>query len=196
MTARLTAFALALIGLVALRAQFDAHVVGTVADRLWVMAGFFTLWTNTVLTVHLLAITKGWRVSASRLAGLLLSIVMVGAVYHLVLAGLWNPQGIAWWTQQGLHTAMPLGFLAWWLAFAPKDVAVKDIPVWLLWPLSYCGFALIRGAATGFWPYPFLNADAIGWPRVALNCGVLLVIFAALGLAIVLIARRLQARPS
>ena len=57
MTARLTAFALALIGLVALRAQFDAHVVGTVADRLWVMAGFFTLWTNTVLTVHLLAIT-------------------------------------------------------------------------------------------------------------------------------------------
>ena len=196
MTARLTAFVLAVIGLAALRGQYDAHVTGTVVDRLWVMAGFFTLLTNAILVVHLFAIAKGWAFSASRLAGLLLSIVMVGAVYHLVLAGLWNPQGLAWWTQQGLHTAMPLGFAAWWLAFAPKDVRMGDIPQWLIWPVAYCAYALIRGAATGFWPYPFVNVAAIGWPRVALNCGILLVIFAALGMAIVVLARRLQARPS
>ena len=40
---------------------------------------------------------------------------------------------------------------------------------------------LIRGALTGFWPYPFLDADQLGWPRVALNVTGQVLAFAALG---------------
>lgn len=196
MKARLSALALAIIGLAALRAQFDAHGDGATVDILWRMAGFFTLLTNALLVVHLLAIANGWAIPARRAGGLLLSILMVGAIYHLLLAHLWNPQGVAWWTQQGLHSAMPLGYLVWWLAFAPKDLHRRDIALWLLWPLAYCVYALTRGALTGFWPYPFLDADSHGWLRVAANCAILTAAFLLLAAGILAVAHRLQARPS
>lgn len=197
MTARLFAFALALIGLASLRAQFDVMLaIDSLWPRLWRMAAFFTVLTNVLLTAHLLAITKAWAISASRAAGLLLSILVVGLIYHLLLAGLWAPQGLAWWADQGLHTAMPLGYLAWWLAFAPKGLQLRDLPSWLIWPVAYSAYALVRGSLTGFWPYPFLDADALGWSRVAINVIAMFGLFTALGYAILIVARRLQARPS
>jgi hypothetical protein len=196
MIARLSALALGFLGLAALRGQFDLLLLNGLGPKLWQLAGFFTILTNALLVVHLLAIAKDWKIPASRAAGLLLSILMVGAVYHLVLAGLWAPQGRAWWVDQGLHSAMPLGYLLWWLAFAPKTLRWSDLPTWLLWPAAYAAYALTRGALTGFWAYPFLNADALGWPRVALICAGLLLAFTALGAAILTLARRLQARPS
>lgn len=196
MIARLTALALGFLGLAALRGQFDILPPDGLGPKLWQLAGFFTILTNALLVVHLLAVAKGWQISAARAAGLLLSILMVGAVYHLLLAGLWSPQGMAWWVDQGLHSAMPVGYLLWWLAFAPKGLRWPDLPIWLIWPSSYAAYALTRGALTGLWPYPFLNADALGWPRVALNCAGLFLAFTALGAVILTLARRLQARPS
>lgn len=196
MTVRLFAFALALIGLASLRAQYDVLLINGLGARLWQLAGFFTVLTNVLVTVHLLVVAKGWAMPASRAAGLLLSILVVGLIYHLLLAGLWDPQGLAWWADQGLHTAMPLGYLAWWLAFAPKNVRRRDLPVWLIWPLLYASYALIRGSATGFWPYPFLDAGALGWVRVALNSAMMMLLFAGLGAGIIALAQRLQARPS
>ena len=61
-------------------------------------------------------------------------------------------------------------------------------PEALLWPLAYAGYALIRGAATGFWPYPFLDAATLGLPRLALNITVLVALFWTLGLVLVWIA--------
>ena len=196
MTARLSALVLGFIGLAALRGQYDLLLVEGLLPRLWVLAGFFTILTNALLTGHLLAIANGWRISGARAAGLLLPIVIVGIVYHLVLARLWAPVGVAWWVDQGLHSAMPLGFLAWWLAFAPKNLRRKDLAVWLIWPASYAVYALIRGGLSGVWAYPFLNADALGWPRVALNCAILLLGSAGLGAGILGLAKRLHSRPS
>jgi hypothetical protein len=196
MIARLSALALGFLGLAALRGQFDILTLEGLGPKLWQLAAFFTILTNALLVVHLLAVAKGWQISASRAAGLLLSMLMVGAVYHLLLAGLWSPQGKAWWVDQGLHSAMPLGYLLWWLAFAPKTLRWPDLPKWLIWPASYAAYALIRGGLTGFWAYPFLNADALGWPRVALNCALLLLGFGLVGAAILVLARKFQAKPS
>jgi hypothetical protein len=196
MLARLTAFALAIMILAALRAQFDAlpEQAGVVdlAARLWLMAGFFTILTNALIALHLFAVVKGWQIPASRAAGLLLSILVVALIYHLLLARLWSPQGLGWWADQGLHTAVPLGYLGWWLAFAPKTVTKRDLPDWLIWPVGYGSYAMIRGAATGFWPYPFLNADALGWATVSLNLALLLLAFAGLGVALLVVTRWLQ----
>ena len=84
----------------ALRAQYDALQdapgLGALQDRLWRMAAFFTVLTNALVTVHMLAVALHWQIRASRAAGLLLSIAAVGIVYHPILARLWNPQGLAW----------------------------------------------------------------------------------------------------
>lgn len=201
MLARLTALALATVALAALRAQFDTLPVQagveTVAQKLWLMADFFTILTDALVTLHLLAIAKGWQMPASRAAGLLVSVLLVALVYHMLLARLWAPQGLAWWADQGLHSALPLGYLAWWIVFAPKDISLKTLPNWLVWPLSYCAYALFRGDITGFWPYPFLNADRLGWPRVALNVTWLGLGFVATSLAVLGFARwRQSAKPS
>ncbi len=193
---RLAALGVATLAMAALRAQYDtlqdAPGLGAFQDRLWRMAGFFTILTNALVAVHMLAVALHWRIGASRAAGLLLSIAAVGIVYHLLLARLWNPQGLAWWADLGLHTGVPLAYGLWWLALAPKEVATRDLPGWLIWPAVYCVYALTRGALTGFWPYPFLDAGALGWPRVTLNIAGLLAAFALGGWAILTLARRFQ----
>ena len=191
--ARLTALALAILALAALWLQFDVmRVPPGVMARLWLMAGYFTVLTNALIALHLLAVALGWPFGASRAAGLLLAILVVGLIYHLVLARLWAPQGRAWWADQGLHTAIPLGYGLWWLGYARKSVTRRDLPYWLLWPLLYGGYALTRGAISGFWAYPFLNADSLGWTGVGLTMVAMLLGFAALGMGVVWLAQRLS----
>ncbi|WP_284323579.1 Pr6Pr family membrane protein [Cypionkella aquatica] len=194
MFARMFAFVLAIIGLAALRAQFDALIgVALATDRIWAMAGYFTILTNALLVTHLLAITKGWQISSARAAGLLVSIGAVGIIYHALLASQFPTEGLSWWADLGLHTAMPLGFALWWLVFAPKAVQWRDLPQWLIWPALYGGYALIRGAQTGFWPYAFLNADALGWAHVGRNLAALVLALTLLCLAVAAAARILHA---
>ena len=106
----------------------------------------------------------------------------------VLLADLWAPQGLAWWADQGLHTGTPITMLLWWLAFADKDIGPCDVPKWLIWPLAYAAYAVARGTITGFWPYPFLNAETLGLPHLALNIAALAALFGILGLALVWIA--------
>ena len=187
---RITAFGLAVVGLAALRAQFDALTgVDLAVDRIWAMAGYFTILTNALLVVHLLAITKGWQISASRAAGLLVAIGAVGLIYHALLASQFPTEGLGWWADLGLHTAMPAGYFAWWLGFAPKALRWREVPHWLIWPALYAAYALIRGGVTGFWPYSFLNADTLGWAHVARNLAALVLALLLLSLAIAALAR-------
>ena len=136
--ARATAFGLAIVGLAALRAQFDALTgVALAVDRIWAMAGYFTILTNAALVVHLLAITKGWQISARRAGALMVAIGTVGILYHALLANQFPTEGLGWWADLGLHTVMPAGFALWWLVFAPKAVRWSDVPYWLIWPALY-----------------------------------------------------------
>lgn len=193
---RLSATALAFLGLASLRGQYDTMLIPGLGPRLWAMAGYFTILTNALITLGMLATAYGWRISASTAANLLLSILMVGIIYHLLLTPALPLTGARAWADFGLHSAMPLAYLAWWLAMAPKSTSWRDLPLWLIWPLAYLGYALVRGGITGFWPYPFLNVTTLGLPRAALNAALVAASFAALAAAIHLTAQRLQSRPS
>ena len=196
MLSRIAAFLIGTLALAALRAQFDALAEPVASQpldqKLWFMAGFFTILTNLIVAAHLFAVARNWQISASRAANLLVQILMVALTYHLRLAGLWQPQGLALWADQGLHSAVPLAYLAWWLAFAPKNVTRQDLPYWLIYPTTYCAYAIIRGSMTGFWPYPFLDADTLGPFRLTRNILGIIAGFAALSLAVLTLARKLN----
>ncbi len=155
----------------------------------WWLGGYFTILTNLGVAVILARVALGGRITARLAAGLVLSILVVGIVYHLILARLWAPQGLAWWADQGLHTADPVLAFLWWLAFADKRLSLSDLPWWLAWPGTYAVYALTRGALTGFWPYPFLDADALGWTLTSVNVAAMVLAFAAMGLLLLGIAR-------
>lgn len=198
--ARLAALVLFLVAGMSLRSQFDVVLAGRgagdVAATLWLMAGFFTVLTNLSVALAMAAVALRWRIGARAAAALTVAILGVGIVYHLLLARLWAPQGLAWWSDQGLHTAVPIGMALWWWAFAPKGIGARDLPALLAWPVAYTAYALARGAATGFWPYPFLNADSLGWPQVALNIAGIAAGFAVLGAGLIRAVRLQSASPS
>ena len=62
---------------------------------------------------------------------------------------------------------------------------------WLVYPLGYAVYSLIHGAVTGFYPYPFINVGELGYDKMFLNMGVLVLVFLGLGLALIGIDRRM-----
>jgi hypothetical protein len=54
-----------------------------------------------------------------------------------------------------LHTVIPVLYAIYWLLFAPKEgLTYRAVPLWLSYPLVYCGYALLRGEVDGIYPYP------------------------------------------
>lgn len=196
--ARLTALLIAAVAVAALIAQ------GIVASRLpaaagivaviWVMAAYFTVLINLVFAISFLRVAvTGQTASAGWNGALLLWIGTVGLIYHVILAGIWSPQGLGWWADQGLHTATPLLGLLWWLAVAPKAPLNRTHPLrWALLPLAYCAYVLVRGQFTATYPYPFIDLNALGPARTALNVALLTAGFVLAGYALLFAARRLD----
>lgn len=192
--ARLTAAALALIafGSVGLRVLLSIEEMdGDVDAALWDLARFFTILTNTLvgLTFGLAALRKT-AVYPPWIAALTLSVVLVGAVYHLLLADLITFTGLAVLADHGLHTLVPIGCLLWWLIFAPKRPLVyADLPIFAMWPALYVAYALGRGAQDGRYPYPFMNLAEIGAAAVATNLVGLMTVLLLGGIAMISLRR-------
>ncbi len=166
-----------------------------VAAAVWLLAGYFTILTNVLVALTMAAIATGnWPIGRCRpssvLSALSLCIAVVGLVYHLVLAKTWNPQGWAYVADAGLHTLVPVLTLIFWAVFAPKEgLRWHDSAWWLTYPLGYCAYGLVRGALTGWYPYPFLDVSQIGTNQVAINCIGLTCAFFVMGLAVITSAR-------
>jgi hypothetical protein len=50
---------------------------------------------------------------------------------------------------------------------------------WLAYPAAWLAYTLVRGADTGWYPYPFVDVDKLGYGGVAWRCALLLVGLAA-----------------
>ncbi len=62
--------------------------------------------------------------------------------------------------------------------------------LWLSYPLAYLGYWLIRGPLVGYYPYFFIDVDALGYSGVALWSGALIVFFLLLGSLMLFVDRR------
>lgn len=61
-----------------------------------------------------------------------------------------------------------------------------------MYPLLWLAFTLIRGAADGFYPYPFVDVSLHGYGQVLLNCLFVAVLFLALAAGATALDRRLS----
>jgi hypothetical protein len=193
--ARRLALVIALLALVSVAAQFHHLITIRAAPPLttaWDMARYFTILTNLLVAVSLVMVARPprGRVPFVWLAALTLSMVMAGAVYHLLLSDLVTFTGIGWWADHGLHTAGPIAIALWWLAFAPKrQLALRHLPGLALWPAVYGAYALVRGAVDGAYPYPFVDLGALSPVTVAMNLAGLLCAFVLGGAVMIAIGR-------
>jgi hypothetical protein len=121
-----------------------------------------------------------------------LYLVVVAAVYHAILANRWDPKGWQLAADIALHTVTPAAIVIDWLFLTSKrDLSMKFVPLAILFPLGFAAWALAVGAASGFYPYPFLDVSALGYPRVLGNLAILLALFAVLGALMAALGRRL-----
>lgn len=158
---------------------------------------YFTILSNILVALALTAPVVApntrlgrWFAGEAVRAAMAMYIVVVGVVYHFLLAPTWNPQGLALLGNSLLHYVMPAAFVLDWLLFAPKGrLNWKDSAKWLIFLLIYGGWTLIHGALSGWWPYPFVDVGALGLGRVLLNFIGLLIFFLIVGLTVVAIDR-------
>jgi hypothetical protein len=197
MMMRIGAAVVALAALVSLGAQWMVSN-GLMAGEgqwpvLWRMLGYFTVLANLATLALLGSAAISGRIDAKTAAAITVVMAVVGIGYHALLAGIWAHQGLAWWADQGLHTAVPVLAAMWWVAFAPKAGLVgRDAFKWLVWPIGYAAYALLRGSVSGFYPYPFLDVSKLGLAQSLLNIGVLGLCFVMLGLLLIGIARLIR----
>jgi hypothetical protein len=170
----------------------------TFVQAVWGLYRFFTIWTNTLIGITCAAIAFGRPKTPQTLSNLLLSIIIVAAVYHALLARLNDFTGLDAVVDTMLHTVIPLAFVGFWLAYARKSkLTYNDILLWLVLPLVYCIYAMTRAQFDGVYPYFFLNLGHLGPTRTGLNVVGLLIAFSGVGAAIVVTAKllsRLEAR--
>jgi hypothetical protein len=187
----------AVIGWAALALQYllmVAPVEGwAVLDRTVNYFSFFTILTNILvalaLTGPLMSPSRRvarWTAGEGVRAAIAMYIVVVGVVYHFLIAPYWKPEGLTFGVNLVLHYVMPAAFLLDWLWFTPKGrLRWVDPMKWLAFPLIYAGWTLAHGLTTHWWPYGFVNVDELGLGRVLAIFGGLLVFFLGVGLALV-----------
>lgn len=196
---RVTAAAIALLALGSIVAMVEASMltggIDGVARTAWRAAGYFSNLTALIVAVDLGSVAAGWPIPARRAAGLVVWTAMIAAVYHLILAPFWLAPGMTHVADVALHTALPALVLLWWAAYAPKRGLRLGMAFgWLVWPLVYAPYILVRGLTTGFWPYPFADLDALGPWRLSTNVAGLCAGFLGFGLAVTALANILQSR--
>ena len=113
-------------------------------------------------------------------------------VYWALLASIHNPVGLSAIANVGLHLIVPIIYILDWVLFAAKDkMSFKHIPFWILYPISYGIYTIIRGAITGTYPYPFLNVTELGTAQVFVNMLGFTVFYALGAAAFIALGRRL-----
>lgn len=169
---------------------FHSAGKGDVIATLWIMAGYFTILTNLAVAAGMTWVALGRRLSARQAGGLTLASLVVGIVYHTVLASLWHPAGIAYAADFGLHSAVPGLMLIWWLVRADKaSLDWHDVAAWMIWPLGYLAYALLRQRLSGFVPYPFLDLAKLKLAGVAQSALTMTGLFVLVGAGMLAAAR-------
>ena len=154
---------------------------------------YFTVLSNTlvatVLTCELTSresAARRWFLQPWVSSGIAVSIAVVGLAYSLLLRHLWHPEGWQLLADELLHDIMPLLFLVYWWCCVPKGtLRLGHIALWVMYPLVYFAYALLRGHLLAAYPYPFIDVSTLGYPQVFLNAAGILAGFVVIALLVV-----------
>jgi hypothetical protein len=180
----------ALIGALGLGLQYYLIVRDMGADgaspleATWRYFAYFTILTNTFVTLVMArgALKPEHRegLNAPRVELMAtVSILFVFAVYNLLLASRWDPQGAQKVADVLVHQVVPLTMALFWLLRPHGGLTWRGALFCALWPTAYTVYALARGQFDGFYAYFFMDPSAMSWGQLALNVAGLSAAFVA-----------------
>lgn len=165
---------------------------------------FFTILTNTLVALYFTAevfkLQQGlfnFRNKPGTLTAITTYIFIVGLVYQIVLRHLWHPEGLQRIVDELLHSLIPLAVIIYWCLYQNKSLLSYNlIPKWLLYPLLYLCYVLLRGSFSHFYPYPFIDAEHLTVMKVTINAITLTGLFVLVSFSFVAIAKGITRRNS
>jgi hypothetical protein len=174
----------AVIGQLFIILEYSTTSVGETLIRYF---SFFTILTNIVVAVFFTAVlfnSDNRICRLSREPGTMTAVVVyisvVGLVYQLLLRPIWHPVGFQSFINELLHSVVPMFFIVYWYFFEDKKLLRwTAIPAWLIYPLIYSAFIVVRGAFSDYYPYPFIDVVKLGYPVAILNALGLEILFCA-----------------
>ena len=160
---------------------------------------FFTILTNILTAVYFTILSfqadkpHSSIASAGTVTAITVYITVVGLVYQITLRHLWQPQGMQRIVDELLHTIIPILVIIFWsISGRNRTLRYSSAFVWLMYPLVYLIFILVRGNASGFYPYPFVDVSKTGLSKVLQNSAFLMLLFLALSFVYIFIGKKLK----
>lgn len=157
----------------------------TLATRLIRLVAYFTIQSNLLIAVATVLLARtpdrdGAGFRSLRLAGIV-GITVTGLVHFFLLRPLLDLDGASYVADKLLHMVVPALAVIGWFAFGPRPrVERRAIEVSLAWPIAWLVVILVAGAATDWFPYPFLDDDEKGWGSVIVVCIGITALFGAI----------------
>ena len=159
---------------------------------------FFTNFSNLIIIVMAIVLLFGrgrlydWFKKPAVQAACCLYIAFVGLGFWFLLGGPGEMNGLDDWIPQiTAHTLSPILGSVYWFFAIPKGELRNIHPfLWLSYPILYLVYWLFRGPLVGYYPYFFIDVDALGYSGVALWSGALIVVFLILGAGMLFVDRR------
>ena len=153
---------------------------------------YFTILSNLLVAITTTTLALGrdrdsrlWRVLRMNA---IVGIAVTAIVHWFFLRPLLDLHGNDYLADKLLHVVVPALAVVGWLVFGPRGrVQQRDLLPSAIYPALYMVWTLLHGAATDWYPYPFVDVSEHGYAVVLLNaCGViaLLAALSALMLAI------------
>ena len=136
---------------------------------------YFTVESNSlaaailILSALALAGGKQGRLIAMLRGASTLNMILVGVLFTLLLSGIEDAEFTAVpWDNIVLHYMMPIVVAVDWFIDIPEvRIPFKQALVWLLFPMAYLIYNLIRGHVVSWYPYSFLDPSNHGYISVA-----------------------------
>ncbi|MGI4022506.1 MAG: Pr6Pr family membrane protein [Janthinobacterium lividum] len=171
----------------------------TVAGSFVQLLSYFTIQSNILVAFSLSAVLLFPKTNAGKFfskvstaTAIAVYITIVSLVYNLVLRPFWHPKGFYKPVDELLHLIVPILYILYWLFVLPKQgLKWKQLLDWLIFPFVYLIYVIARGAATGFYPYFFVDVKTFGFSQVAINAFVLLLVFAFFSALFIFTGRKL-----
>lgn len=164
--------ALALLTLVAMAYQWsESSTRGVLVPLNFV--SYFTIQSNAIGAVVFLAGAARWRRPATPGWDLVrgasaLNLTVTYVVFALLLSNT-DVDVANSWVNTVVHTVFPLAVILDWVVDPPaQSISTRASLAWLAYPVAWLAYTMIRGAISGWYPYPFLDPANGGYGSVAL----------------------------
>jgi hypothetical protein len=165
------------------------EAVGTpgLGTRLSRFVSYLTIWSNVLGAAIAFTLVLDPQRDGKIWRALRLDAVVIlfggGLVHWFFLRPLLDLSGADLVADRLLHIVVPILVVIGWIAFGPRNrITTGDLGRFLIVPLAWFVYTLIRGAFVDWYPYPFVDVTEHGYPTVVLTALAIGAVLAVLAL--------------